>query len=207
MPVDYSLYLVTDPYLVGTKDFYTSVRKALEGGVTLLQVREKDASSRDFYTRGLRLKEIANEFGVPLIVNDRVDIALAIDADGVHIGQDDLPLEVVRQLLGPDKILGYSVSNLEEARYGQRMGADYLGAGPLYATSSKPDAVSPIGIEGIATIKQGVKIPVIGIGGVTAYNLSQVKSTGIDGIAVISAILSREDTFRAARELRELWRK
>jgi len=207
MRVDYSLYLITDRYLVGKKEFCTSVRRALEGGVTLLQVREKDASSRDFYTIVCKLKKVAAEFGVPLIVNDRVDVALAADADGVHIGQDDLPLEVVRQLIGPGKILGYSVSNPQEAQYGERMGADYLGAGPVYATGSKKDAVSPIGIKGLAGIKQSVSIPVVGIGGIGISNLNQVKATGVDGISVISAILSQEDSFKAARGLGELWRK
>ncbi|NLW43878.1 MAG: thiamine phosphate synthase [Syntrophomonadaceae bacterium] len=207
MSVDYSLYLITDRYLIGSKDFYTSVRRALEGGVTLLQVREKDAASQEFFDIGLKLKEIAAEFNVPLIVNDRVDIALAIDADGVHVGSGDLPLEVVRRLLGPRKILGYSVSNPQEARYGERNGADYLGAGPVYSTGSKKDASNPIGVEALRTIKQSVNIPVVAIGGINASNLNEVKSTGVDGISVISAILSRDDTFAAARELVELWRK
>jgi len=205
MAVDYRLYLVTDRDLVGSKDFLTSVRRALEGGVTLLQVREKAASSKAFYTVGLELKRLAAEFGVPLIVNDRVDIALALDADGVHIGQEDLPIEHVRQLIGKDKILGYSVSNVEEALHGERAGADYLGAGPVYPTGSKADAGAAIGIDGLKAIRESVRIPVVAIGGVNAGNLEQVKATGVDGIAVISAILSPEDTYRAAKELRDLW--
>jgi thiamine-phosphate pyrophosphorylase len=204
--VDYSLYLITDRELVGPKDFLTSVRRALEGGVTLLQVREKSASSRAFYDIGLKLKALAAEFAVPLIVNDRVDLALSLDADGVHIGQDDLPLETVRRIIGKDKLLGYSVSNIEEAVYGEKRGADYLGAGPVYPTGSKPDARPAIGIEGLKAIRERVNIPVVGIGGIGPANLNQVKGTGIAGISVISAVLSQPDPYRAAKELSNLWK-
>lgn len=207
MDVDYSLYLITDRTLVGSKEFYTSIRNALEGGVTLLQVREKDASVQEFYNIGLNLKKIAREYRVPLIVNDRVDIALALDADGIHIGQGDLPPAVIRRIIGPNKILGYSVSNLEQARAGERLGVDYLGAGPVYATGSKADASSPIGLNVLKNIKESVSIPVVGIGGIGLANLAEVKDTGIDGISVISAILSQEDPSRAARELGDLWRR
>ena len=204
--VDYSLYLITDRELVGPKDFLTSVRRALEGGVTLLQVREKSASSRAFYDIGLKLKALAAEFAVPLIVNDRVDLALSLDADGVHIGQDDLPLGTVRRIIGKDKLLGYSVSNIEEAVYGEKRGADYLGAGPVYPTGSKPDARPAIGIEGLKAIRERVNIPVVGIGGIGPANLNQVKGTGIAGISVISAVLSQPDPYRAAKELSNLWK-
>lgn len=207
MAIDYSLYLVTDRYLVGSKDFLTSIKRALEGGVTLIQLREKDATSKEFYEIGLQIKNIADEFSVPLIINDRVDLALALDADGVHIGQTDLPLEVVRRIIGQDKLLGYSVSTSEEAIYGEKMGADYLGAGPVFPTGSKKDASEPIGLSGLKAIKQSVNIPVIGIGGIGSANLSQVKNTGIDGISVISAILSQEDPYHAAKELGNLWRR
>ncbi len=207
MDVDYSLYLITDRTLVGSKEFYTSIRNALEGGVTLLQVREKDASVQEFYNIGLNLKKIAREYRVPLIVNDRVDIALALDADGVHVGQGDLPPAMIRRIIGPNKILGYSVSNLEQARAGERLGVDYLGAGPVYATGSKADASRPIGLSVLKNIKESVSIPVVGIGGIGLANLAEVKDTGIDGISVISAILSQEDPSRAARELGDLWRR
>ncbi len=204
--VDYSLYLITDRELVGPKDFLTSVSRALEGGVTLLQVREKSVSSREFYDIGLKLKALAAEFAVPLIVNDRVDLALSLDADGVHIGQEDLPLETVRRIIGKDKLLGYSVSNIEEAVYGEKRGADYLGAGPGYPTGSKPDAGRAIGIEGLEAIRERVNIPVVGIGGIGPANLNQVKGTGIAGISVISAILSQPDPYQAAKELSDLWK-
>lgn len=207
MVIDYSLYLVTDRYLVGNKDFFESVRRALDGGVTLVQIREKNVSSKEFYQIALEVQKITREYNVPLIVNDRLDIALAIDADGLHIGQKDLPIEVARKILGKDKILGYSVSNREEAVYGEKMGADYLGAGAVFPTGSKKDIGEPIGIEGLKRIKESVRIPVVAIGGVGMDNLEKVKETGVDGIAVISAILSREDTYKAAKELVVSWEK
>lgn len=206
MAVDYSLYLVTDQILVGPKDFLLSIRKALEGGVTLLQLREKETNSREFYEIGVKVKELAAEFGVPLIINDRVDLALALDADGVHVGQQDLPLAKVRNIIGHHKILGYSVSSLEEALWGEKMGADYLGAGPVFPTGSKKDASEAIGLTKLKEIKAGVSLPVVGIGGIGAANLRAVKETGIDGVSVISAILSREDPCVAAKELIDLWR-
>lgn len=206
MAVDYSLYLITDRELAGSKNFFIAVRRALAGGVSLLQVREKYVSSREFYNIGIELKKLAAEFAVPMIINDRADIAVAVDADGVHVGQDDLPLETIRRIIGQDKILGYSVSNIEEALYGEKMGADYLGAGPVYPTGSKQDAGAAIGVEGLKAIKGSVKIPVVGIGGIGTNRLSQVKDTGIDGISVISAILSQDDTYRAAKELSGLWK-
>lgn len=206
MAVDYSLYLITDRELAGSKNFFIAVRRALAGGVSLLQVREKSVSSREFYNIGIELKKLAAEFAVPMIINDRADIAVALDADGVHVGQDDLPLQTIRRIIGKDKILGYSVSNIEEALYGEKMGADYLGAGPVYPTGSKQDAGAAIGVEGLKAIKGSVKIPVVGIGGIGPNRLSQVKDTGIDGISVISAILSQDDTYRAAKELSGIWK-
>ncbi len=206
MPLDFSLYLITDRDLVGSKDFFDSIEKALEGGVSLLQIREKNASSKEFYSLGIKLKKMAEKFNIPLIVNDRIDIALAIDADGVHIGQEDLPIDKARQLIGRDKILGYSVSTPEEAVYGEKMGADYLGAGPVFPTGSKKDAAQPIGLDNLKLIKQSVNIPVVGIGGINSKNLALVKATGIDGISVISAVLCEADTYRAAKELGDLWR-
>jgi len=205
VPVDYRLYLVTDRGILGSRDFLQSMAEALEGGVTLLQLREKEISSADFYRLAVKVKELAHAYRVPLIINDRLDIALAIDADGLHIGQDDLPLAVARRLLGPDKILGYSVSTLEEARYGEENGADYLGAGPVYWTGSKSDIGETIGLTGLQQIKQAVAIPVVGIAGIGAANLPAVKSTGVDGVSLISAILGQADIAQAARSLIDLW--
>ena len=171
------------------------------------QLREKTASSRDFYQLAVRMKELAAAYQVPLIIDDRLDIALAADAGGLHVGQDDLPVAVARRILGPGKILGYSVSTVEEAIYGEQNGADYLGAGPVYATGSKADAGSPIGIDGLRQIKQSVAIPVVGIGGVGEANILDVKRTGVDGASVISAIMGSRDLKRAAGALIAAWRQ
>lgn len=205
MFVDYSLYLVTDRGMLGGKNLYKAVEEAVRGGVTLLQLREKDAGSGEFYNIAVEMKKLAGLFRTPLIINDRLDIALAVDADGLHIGQEDLPLEVARKLLGPGKILGYSVSNQAEAVYGEENGADYLGAGPVYHTGSKEVAIEPIGPAGLKRIKESVSIPVVGIGGIGIANIGEVKESGIAGISVISAILARRDIEEAARELKSAW--
>ncbi len=207
MAVDYTLYLVTDRGILGDRDLFTAVEEALKGGVTMLQLREKTASSRDFYQLAVRMKELAAAYQVPLIIDDRLDIALAADAGGLHVGQDDLPVAVARRILGPGKILGYSVSTVEEAIYGEQNGADYLGAGPVYATGSKADAGSPIGIDGLRQIKQSVAIPVVGIGGLGEANILDVKRTGVDGASVISAIMGSRDLKRAAGALIAAWRQ
>lgn len=205
MFVDYSLYLVTDRGMLGGKNLYKAVEEAVRGGVTLLQLREKDVGSGEFYNIAVEMKKLAGLFRTPLIINDRLDIALAVDADGLHIGQEDLPLEVARKLLGPGKILGYSVSNQAEAVYGEENGADYLGAGPVYHTGSKEVAIEPIGPAGLKRIKESVSIPVVGIGGIGIDNIGEVKESGIAGISVISAILARPDIEEAARELKSAW--
>ena len=207
MPVDYSLYLVTDRGILKGRDLFESVEEAIKGGVTLVQLREKDISSLDFYHIALKIKEMVHYHHIPLIINDRLDIALAADADGLHIGQDDLPLKIARKLLGLGKILGYSVSNAEEARFGEQNGADYLGAGTVYPTGSKADVGELIGADGLRNIKQSVSIPVVGIGGIGISNLEEVKATGIDGISLISAILGSDDIEGTSRRLINLWRK
>lgn len=177
MFVDYSLYLVTDRGMLGGKNLYKAVEEAVRGGVTLLQLREKDVGSGEFYNIAVEMKKLAGLYRTPLIINDRLDIALAVDADGLHIGQEDLPLEVARKLLGPGKILGYSVSNQAEAVYGEENGADYLGAGPVYHTGSKEVAIEPIGPAGLKRIKESVSIPVVGIGGIGIANIGEVKES------------------------------
>lgn len=206
MPVDYSLYLVTDRSILGDRDLFKAVEDALKGGTTMVQLREKDISSLDFYNLAVKLKELVHHYNVPLIINDRLDIALATDADGLHIGQSDLPIEVARRLL-PGKILGYSVANVEEALHGQKNGADYLGAGAVYATGSKADAGSPIGVEMVKKIKQSVSLPIVGIGGIGLSNLEELKATGIEGVSIISAILGSPDIEGTSRSLINLWRK
>jgi len=205
MLVDYSIYLVTDRDILRGRDLFESVEKAVKGGVTLVQLREKNISGMEFYNLAVALKKLTAHYNIPLIINDRLDIAIAADADGLHIGQDDLPLTVARKLLGSRKLLGYSVSNEDEAVYGQQNGADYLGAGTVFYTGTKADIGEPIGAMMLEKIKKRVNIPVVGIGGINAENAGLLKKTGIDGISVISAILGRDDIENAAGILRNIW--
>jgi len=207
MEIDYSVYLVTDRRILQGRDILDAVAEAIEGGVTLIQLREKEVSSREFYQIALKVKDLAHSRGVPLLINDRLDIALAVNADGLHIGQDDLPLKVARKLVGHDKIIGLSVSNLGDAVQGEEEGADYLGAGAVYPTTSKDVSESPIGPDGLKKIKDTVSIPVVGIGGINLFNIEEVKRTGVDGVAVISAIMGAPDIKDAARKLADAWRR
>lgn len=204
--VDYSLYLVTDRNILKGRDLFAVVEEAILGGVTLVQLREKELSSKQFYNTALKMKQLTSHYGIPLIINDRLDIMLAVDAEGLHIGQEDLPLQVARKIIGADKILGYSVSNLDEAKQGKALGADYLGAGPVYYTGTKSDAGKPIGLEELKRIKDSVKIPVVAIGGINETNAAEVKQTGVDGIAVVSAILGKQNTGAISRQLISLWK-
>jgi thiamine-phosphate pyrophosphorylase len=206
MLLDYTLYLVTDRGILSGRDLLEAVESAIRGGVTLVQLREKDISSLEFYNIALKMKQLLRKYSVPLIINDRLDIAIAIDADGLHIGQDDLPISVARKLLGKDKLLGYSVYNVEHAIYGQKNGANYLGAGPIFPTGSKLDAVQPIGVEELRRIKEAVSIPVVAIGGIGASNIHEIKNSMADGISVISAILGCQDIKKASYDLAENWR-
>jgi thiamine-phosphate pyrophosphorylase len=207
MRIDYNLYLVTDRGILGGRDIFTSVEAAIKGGVSLVQLREKEGSSLDFYNTALKMKVLTKKYGIPLIINDRLDVALAIDADGLHIGQEDLPIKAARKLLGRNKILGYSVFDVETAVYGAANGADYLGAGPIYPTGSKADAAAPIGIENLKKIIAGVTIPVVGIGGIGSENIREVKLAGAAGVSLISAILGSRDIEKASRSLIEIWSK
>lgn len=198
--LDYSLYLVTDRDCLVNRDLYQSIEQALLGGVTLVQLREKAVSSREFLDIALRVKEITTRYRIPLIINDRLDIALAIDADGLHIGQDDLPLPLARKLFGENKIIGVSAHTLDEALSAERQGADYLGVGAIYPTPTKPDALT-VSLKQLAEIKKSIAIPVVAIGGINAENASDIMTTGIDGVSIVSAILGKQDIQKAARDL------
>ncbi len=204
--VDYTLYIVTDRELMSTKTLEEAVEQAIKGGCTLVQLREKTASSREFYQTALNIKAITDKYKVPLIINDRVDIALAIDADGVHVGQSDLPAAVVRKIIGKDKILGVSAGCAEKAIEAQREGADYIGVGALFSTSTKTDAKS-VSKETLMKIIKEVSIPVVGIGGINEQNAAQLKNTGIDGIAVVSAIIAQKDIKLSAEKMLEIFLK
>ena len=203
--MEYSLYLVTDSTNRDIESFCAIVDQALQGGVTLVQLREKSATSREFYQRALRIKEVTDRFQVPLIINYRLDIALAVNAAGLHIGQEDLPVAVARRLLGPEKILGATAATVADALAAQAAGADYLGSGAVYPTGTKPGkAILPLSV--LTQIKQALRIPVVAIGGITAENIGPVRDAGVDGVAVVSAIMDSADPTTAAKTLKTIWR-
>lgn len=202
--IDYSLYLVTDRELMAAYSIEECVEQAVRGGCTLVQLREKTASSREFYETAVRVRKITADLGVPLLINDRADIALAVDADGVHIGQEDLPLEAVRHIMGKDKIIGVSAGNMAEARAAADAGADYLGTGAMFATDTKTGA-NIMSMDELRRIRAEIKIPIVAIGGINKNTVPLFAGTGIDGIAVVSAIVSQKDAGGAARELKILF--
>ncbi|MBZ4662697.1 MAG: thiamin-phosphate pyrophosphorylase [Caloramator sp.] len=198
--VDYSLHLVTDRKIIGDRDWLSCIEDAIKGGVTIVQLREKEASSLEFYNIAIQMKKITSKYSIPLIINDRVDIALAVDADGVHIGQEDIPAKKVRQLIGENKILGVSVSNIEEANRAFEDGADYLGVGAIFPTDTKKDAVN-VNIETLKKIRNNLNCKVVAIGGINENNVYKLKGL-CDGVAVISAILGKEDVKDAAIKIK-----
>jgi thiamine-phosphate pyrophosphorylase len=202
--IDYSLYLVTDRDLMSTPTLEQAVEEAIAGGCTLVQLREKQVSSLEFYTTAVRVKKITDYHAIPLIINDRVDIALAVDAAGIHIGQSDLPASIVRMIIGPKKILGVSVSTLEEALQAKDADADYLGVGAMFATGTKTDA-KPVTMEELKKIKANINLPCVVIGGINEITIPMFKDTGIDGIAVVSALISKRDIPSAAMNLKKLF--
>lgn len=202
--VDYSLYVLTDAQLSRGRSHRQVIEAAIRGGATIVQYREKSASTRKMIDEALELRDLCREHGVPFIVNDRVDVALAIDADGVHVGQDDMPASLARKLIGRGKILGISAENAEQARAAIADGADYVGAGAIFATATKADANKPIEIAELLKIARVCRVPMVGIGGINASNAASVIRAGAAGIAVVSAVVSADDIERAARELRKI---
>jgi len=200
---DLHLYLVTDETCLQQRNLYAAVEEALQAGVTLVQYREKNGKGREMLQKACILRNLCHQYKVPLIVNDRLDIALLSKADGVHLGQDDLPVEEVRRLTGPDFIIGATAHNVAEARAAEAAGADYLGCGAVFATRTKTDTVS-LGLEGLRAIRNAVRIPIVGIAGITAENYNQVLQTGADGAAVVSGILGKEKIAEAVREFLDL---
>lgn len=201
MNIDYSLYLITDRNIIKNRSLKECVEEAIKGGVTIVQIREKDASTREFYNIAKEIKEVTDKYNIPLIINDRLDIALAVDAAGVHLGQSDMSIEVARKILGEDKIIGISAGNLEEALEAEKSGADYLGLGAVFYTGTKKDIDEPIGLDGLKEITNKIKIPSVAIGGINKDNTAEVMKTGVNGISVISAVLGYEDTKKASEEL------
>jgi thiamine-phosphate pyrophosphorylase len=197
---DCCLYLVTDRRWLGGRNLCDVLEEALQGGVTLLQLREKDISSQDYYHLAAKVKKTADKYHVPLIINDRLDIALAVDAAGVHLGLDDLPIPVARKILGDDRIIGASAATVSEALRFQEQGADYLGVGAVFPTETKLGN-ERVGFEDLRRIKAAVRIPVAAIGGIKAEHVRDVMATGVDGVAVVSAIMDQPDIGAATRKL------
>lgn len=201
--VDYTLYLCTDRGLMTSRTVEQSVEQAVCGGASVIQLREKHLSSRDFYETALKVREVTARYHVPFLVNDRADIALAVGADGVHVGQSDLPCTAVRRMMGEDALIGVSVSTVEEALAAQADGADYLGVGAMFATGTKEDA-AVVSRDTLRAIRAAVDLPIVIIGGVNAATIPQFAGLGIDGAAVVSAIVAQPDIEAAARNLRQL---
>lgn len=197
---DYSIYLVTDDGCLQGRALIDCVRKALDGGVTLVQYRAKTASSAEMYAEALQLKALCDSYNVPLIINDRLDIAMAVGAAGVHLGQDDLPCAAARKILGEDYLIGVSAHNPAEAKAALQSGADYLGCGAVFGTATKAD-VKKLGTDGLAAICKAKGLPVVGIGGVTADNYREVRAAGADGAAIVSGILAQPDIRATVRAI------
>lgn len=198
---DMLLYAVTDRSWLNGETLYSQVEKSLKGGATFMQLREKQLDKEAFLQEAFELKKLCAEYKVPFVINDDVDIAIASDADGVHVGQSDMEAGDVRAKLGPDKIIGVSCKTVEQALLAQSRGADYLGVGAMFTTGTKADATG-VDFETLKAICKAVTIPVVAIGGISENNLNQLKGCGIDGIAVVSAIFAKPDIETATRSLK-----
>lgn len=199
---DLVLYAVTDRSWLGDSSLYDQVESAIEGGATFIQLREKNLDEADFLSEAKEIQKLCREYKVPFVINDNVEIAAQIDADGVHVGQSDMEAGDVRKRLGPDKIIGVSAQTVEQALKAQEHGADYLGVGAVFPTGSKADATE-VSHQTLKEICEAVDIPVIAIGGITKENVSELKGSGICGIAVISAIFAQKDIRKASAELKQ----
>lgn len=204
--IDYTLYLITDRELMSTEKLETAVEQAILGGCTVIQLREKNCSSLEFFEIATKIKEITDRYQTPLIINDRIDIALAVDAAGVHIGQSDLPVTIARKLIGDNKILGVSASTFEEAIKAQSEDADYLGVGAMFTTGTKTDA-KITSIDELARIREHIELPIVVIGGINKTTIPKFEGIDIHGLAVVSAIISQPDIKEAAKELKSMFKK
>ena len=204
MKLDLSLYLVTDKRNKTDDEFLEIIEEAIKGGTTVVQIREKEGETLDFYNLALKVKEITSKYNVPLIVNDRIDVALAIKSEGVHIGQTDMPADVARSLIGDEMILGVSASTVEEARKAEKDGADYIGTGAVFPTTTKDDAPS-ITKDDLKEVTGSINIPTVAIGGITLENASELAGTGIAGISVESAIMNSKDPKTASENLLKIY--
>lgn len=201
--IDLSLYLVTDRALSNGRSLEWIVMEAVKGGVTMVQLREKDCSTRDFVELACSLKSKLEPLHIPLIINDRLDIVLAANADGLHIGQSDMPYDLARRILGYDKIIGLSVENIKQAREANELSVDYIGISPVFGTQTKTDTARPFGLDGVREVASFTNHPTVAIGGVNAGNTLDIIGAGANGIAVVSAICSAESPMKAAMRLRK----
>ena len=204
MNFDYTLYLVTDRQLMSCDSLTEAVEQAILGGCTMIQLREKELPSLEFYNQAVAVKQVTERYHIPLIINDRIDIAMAVQATGVHIGQHDLPAAAVRKVIGENMLLGVSASSIAEAIQAQQDGADYLGVGAMFPTGTKTDADS-VSMEELQKIRAAVSLPIVVIGGINKGNAGRFKPMGIDGLAVVSAIIAQSDIKAAAAELKDLF--
>lgn len=204
MNFDYTLYLVTDRQLMSCDSLTEAVEQAILGGCTMIQLREKELSSLEFYNQAVAVKQVTDKYHIPLIINDRIDIAMAVQATGVHIGQHDLPAAAVRKVIGENMLLGVSASSIAEAIQAQQDGADYLGVGAMFPTGTKTDADS-VSMEELQKIRAAVSLPIVVIGGINKGNAGRFKPMGIDGLAVVSAIIAQSDIKAVAAELKDLF--
>ncbi len=204
MKPDYSLYLVTDRMRMSTRTLGEAVEQAVIGGCTLVQLREKEIPALDFYMLALEIKKITDRYGIPLIINDRIDIAMAAGAAGVHIGQQDIPADIARKVIGRDMLLGVSVGSAAEAIDAVKAGADYLGVGAMFPTGTKPDA-GFVSMEELGRIRKAVDIPIVVIGGISRENAMLFRPMGVDGLAVVSAVIAQPDIKKSAADLKSLF--
>ena len=201
----WKVYVATDSRLSRGRSHVEIARQAIGGGVDVIQLRDKEADGLGFYEVGCEIRRLAKSSGVPLLVNDRLDIALAVGADGIHVGQRDLPAAIARRLIGADRILGVSAATLDEAVIAERDGADYVGLGPIFeARGTKPDAGAPLGLDLIRAVRERCRVPIIAIGGINESNILDVLDAGADGAAIISGIVSAADVAGAVRRLKRL---
>ena len=204
MKPDYSLYLVTDRMRMSTKTLGEAVEQAVIGGCTMVQLREKEILSLDFYVLASEMKKITDRYSIPLIINDRIDIAMAVGATGVHIGQKDIPADIARKLIGKNMLLGVSTASVAEAVNAAKAGADYLGVGAMFPTGTKTDA-SHVSMEELGRIRREVDIPIVVIGGISKENAMLFQPMGIDGLAVVSAVIAQPDIRKSAADLKSLF--
>ena len=202
--IDYSLYLVTDRDLAGERSIHDIVETAIRGGVTCVQLREKNSSTLEFIEQALIIRDLLKKNNIPLIINDRLDIAQAVYADGIHLGPSDMPLAMARSIVGDSMIIGVSAESPADAIEAERNGADYIAVSPIFETPTKAYLFPPLGLEGLREIRRAVKAPLVGIGGLNRSNAAEIIRNGADGIAVVSAIVAAESPENAARELKEI---